>query len=164
MEIVGSFLESEDSGERGRVEGAVAPVPFIMSVCSRVFPIMLRADATSIVYVMEEDRDWVVFTVATTRSGSLTITSFIPTVFPETSSRREISTGSWASASLKVISTVLSSRKSIFCTENPDKVVFVSAVEAEKAGADGKKRNHPMAMLHTRERREFFVENIRREY
>jgi len=57
MEIVGSFLESRDSGERGREEGAVATVPFISSVCLRVFPIMLRADATSIVYVMEEDRD-----------------------------------------------------------------------------------------------------------
>lgn len=32
MEIVGSFLESEDSGERGREEGAMAPVPFISSV------------------------------------------------------------------------------------------------------------------------------------
>lgn len=123
---------------------------------------MLRADATSTVYVMEGDRDWVVLTVAITRSGSLTATSFIPTVFPEISSKREISTGSWASASLKVISMVLSSRKSIFCTENPDAVALASAVEAAKAGdANGKRRNHPMVMLHTKERKEFLLGNIR---
>lgn len=122
---------------------------------------MLRADATSIVYAMEGDRDWDVFTVVIIRSGSLTIISFIPIVFPEVSSKREISTGSWASGSLKVISTVLSSRKSIFCTENPDAVMFVSVVEAAKAGVNGKKRNHPMTTLHTRERKEFLLRNIR---
>lgn len=119
-EVSDTFLAFTDSGESGRETGAIVPVPSFASFCSRMFPAILCADGTRMMYFREADSAWLIFTITMVLSGSLTEIPCTPTGLPETSSETEISTGSSARDSLKVSSIVRSSMKSIFWTVNHD--------------------------------------------